>query len=126
MRLSLSGYSNWLLTSRLISTVGSSPTRRTKRLRSRRGRTVQTLNLMTQVHRGFESHRGHKKKEKINATLVSGVNGVGKSLIVELILKKHDYNIINLSMDDDRDKETINQTIKPLLKTPRTFNGQSN
>ena len=64
--------------------------------------------------------------KKTKCALVSGVNGVGKSLIVELILKKHDYNIINLSMDDDRDKETINQTIKPLLKTPRTFNGQNN
>ena len=64
--------------------------------------------------------------KKTKCALVSGVNGVGKSLMVELILKKHDYNIINLSMDDDRDKETINQTIKPLLKTPRTFNGQSN
>ena len=60
----------------------------------------------------------------INTTL--RVNNVGKSLLVELILKKHDYNIINLSIDDDRDKETINQTIKPLLKTKKTFNGQDN
>jgi hypothetical protein len=58
--------------------------------------------------------------------LVSGVNGIGKTLLVELILKKHDYNIINLSIDDDRDKETITQTIKPLLKTKKTFDGQEN
>ena len=64
--------------------------------------------------------------KKTKCALVSGVNGVGKSLLVELILKKHDYNIINLSIDDDRDKETINQTIKPLLKTKKTFNGQDN
>jgi replication factor C subunit 1 len=54
------------------------------------------------------------------------VNGVGKTLLVELLLKKHDYNIINLSIDDDRDKETINQTIKPLLRTKKTFDGQEN
>jgi len=64
--------------------------------------------------------------KKSKCALVYGVNGVGKSLLVELILKKHDYNIINLSIDDDRDKETINQTIKPLLKTKKTFNGQDN
>jgi len=64
--------------------------------------------------------------KKSKCALVYGLNGVGKSLLVELILKKHDYNIINLSIDDDRDKETINQTIKPLLKTKKTFNGQDN
>jgi replication factor C subunit 1 len=64
--------------------------------------------------------------KKTKCALVSGVNGVGKSLLVELILNKLDYNIINLSIDDDRDKEIINQTIKPLLKTKKTFNGQNN
>lgn len=64
--------------------------------------------------------------KKIKCALVSGVNGIGKSLLVELILKKHDYNIINLSIDDERDKEYINKTIKPLLRTQKTFNGQEN
>jgi replication factor C subunit 1 len=64
--------------------------------------------------------------KKTKCALVYGVNGVGKSLLVELILKKHDYNIINLSIDDERDKETINTTIKPLLRTKKTFDGQEN
>ena len=64
--------------------------------------------------------------KKTKCALVSGVNGLGKSLLVELILYKFDYNIINLSIDEDRDKETINQTIKPLLKTKKTFDGQEN
>jgi replication factor C subunit 1 len=64
--------------------------------------------------------------KKTKCALISGLNGVGKTLLVELILKKHDYNIINLSIDDDRDKETITQIIKPLLKTKRTFDGQEN
>ena len=66
----------------------------------------------------------NNKKHK--CALVSGVNGIGKSLLVELILKKHDYNIINLTIGDDRDKATITETIKPLLKTKRTINGQEN
>jgi replication factor C subunit 1 len=64
--------------------------------------------------------------KKSKCALVSGVNGVGKNLLIELILKKHDYNIINLSIDDDRDKENINKIIKPLLKTKKTFDGQEN
>ena len=64
--------------------------------------------------------------KKTKCALVSGVNGIGKSLLVELILKKHDYNIIDLTIGDDRDKETITETIAPLLKTKRTFNGQEN
>lgn len=66
----------------------------------------------------------NNKKEK--CLLVSGINGIGKSLLVELILKKHDYNIINLSIDEERDKESMNQIIKPLLRTKKTFNGQEN
>jgi replication factor C subunit 1 len=66
----------------------------------------------------------NNKKEK--CLLISGINGIGKSLLVELIIKKHDYNIINLSIDEDRDKESINQIIKPLLRTKKTFNGQEN
>jgi replication factor C subunit 1 len=64
--------------------------------------------------------------KKAKCALVSGVNGVGKSLLVELILKKHDYNIINLAIDDEKDKETMERTIKPLLKTKRTFDDQQN
>ena len=46
--------------------------------------------------------------KKTKCALVSGLNGIGKSLLVELLLKKHDYNIINLAIDDEKDKETIN------------------
>jgi len=64
------------------------------------------------------------KKKK--CALVSGVCGIGKSLFVDLILKKHDYNIISLALDDERDKETVNNIIKPLIKTKKTYDGQEN
>jgi replication factor C subunit 1 len=64
--------------------------------------------------------------KKTKCALISGLNGVGKSLLVELMLKKHDFNMIHLSIDDDRDKETINKAVKPLLKTKRTIDGQEN
>jgi len=68
----------------------------------------------------------YPKNKKSKCALISGMNGIGKSLLVELILKKHDYNIIHLSIDESRDKETINQTIKPLLNSKKTFDGQEN
>jgi len=66
------------------------------------------------------------KNKKTKCALVSGVNGIGKSLLVELIAYTYTFNIINLSIDDERDKETINKTIKPLLKTKKTFDGKDN
>lgn len=66
------------------------------------------------------------QNKKTKCALISGVNGSGKSLLAELILKKHDYNIIHLSIDEDRDKETMSKTIRPLLKTKKTMDGQDN
>ena len=67
-----------------------------------------------------------QKNKKTRCALISGVNGIGKSLLVELMLQKHDYNMIHISIDDERNKEYMNKTIKPLLQTVRTFNGQEN
>lgn len=64
--------------------------------------------------------------KKNKCALVSGLTGIGKTLLVELILKKHDYNIINLSLEDERDKDYMNNVIKPIIKTKKTFDGQEN
>jgi replication factor C subunit 1 len=64
--------------------------------------------------------------KKNKCALVSGLTGIGKTLLVNLVLKKHDYNIINLDLNDERDKEYMNNVIKPLLKTKKTFEGQEN
>lgn len=66
------------------------------------------------------------KNKKNKCALISGLCGVGKSLFVELILKKYDYNIISLGLDEERSKEYINNHIKPLLKSKKTFNDQDN
>jgi replication factor C subunit 1 len=64
------------------------------------------------------------KNEK--CALISGLNGIGKSLFVELILKKHDYNIIYLSIDEDRNKDYIKEYIKPILSFKKNINEQEN
>lgn len=62
-------------------------------------------------------------KEK--CLLVSGAIGIGKTLLVELILKKHDYNIIYLSEEVNRNKLYFDK-IKPVLKMKKTLNQQDN
>jgi replication factor C subunit 1 len=63
---------------------------------------------------------------KNKCALVSGNTGIGKSLLVELILKKHDNNNINFNIDEACSKEYINSYIKPLITTKRSLNGQEN
>jgi replication factor C subunit 1 len=67
-----------------------------------------------------------KNNKKSKCALVYGLNGIGKSLLVELILKKHCYHAINLTPDDDRSKEQIQASIKPLLHVKKTFNDEEN
>jgi hypothetical protein len=45
--------------------------------------------------------------KKTKCALVSGLCGIGKTLLVELICNKYDYNIINLSIDEERNKDFI-------------------
>jgi len=58
--------------------------------------------------------------------LISGNCGIGKSLLVELILKKHDYNIIELGIDENRDKTSIQDKLKLIIQNKYTFNNQQN
>lgn len=62
--------------------------------------------------------------KKTKCALVSGKNGVGKSILVELVLEKYDYHFINLSNDEERDKKTFNTYIKPFIKTKTALNGK--
>lgn len=58
--------------------------------------------------------------------LIYGLCGIGKTLFVDLMLHKHDYNKIELSSDDERNKEYINDVIKPMIQNPKTFDDQCN
>ena len=53
--------------------------------------------------------------------LLSGICGIGKSLLVELILNEYKYNIINIGPETDNNKETMERHIQPLLKVTNTF-----
>lgn len=64
--------------------------------------------------------------KKNKCALISGTNGIGKSLLVDLILKKHDYHTIHLTLDDNRNKDYMNNVVKPLIKTKKTYDDQEN
>jgi replication factor C subunit 1 len=64
------------------------------------------------------------KKKK--CALISGLSGTGKSLFIELVLKKHCCNAVHLTPDDDRSKESIQHSIKPLLHTKKSFDDMDN
>jgi replication factor C subunit 1 len=66
------------------------------------------------------------KKKKCALVSSGGLCGIGKNLFVELMLKKHNCNIIHLALDDERDKKYMIDTIHPLLHTKKTFDGQDN
>ena len=66
----------------------------------------------------------NSSNKKTKCALVSGKNGVGKSILVELVLEKYEYHFINLSNDDERDKKTFNTYIKPFIKTKTALNGK--
>jgi replication factor C subunit 1 len=64
--------------------------------------------------------------KKTKCCLIFGQTGIGKSIFVELILKKYCHHAIHLSIDDERNKEEIQQTIKPLLHVKKTFDNKEN
>ena len=66
------------------------------------------------------------EQQKKKCLLVSGISGIGKTLSVELILNQLKYNIINLTSDEERDKEYINASIKPIIKIKKTVFGKKN
>jgi replication factor C subunit 1 len=64
--------------------------------------------------------------KKNRCALVSGLSGTGKSLLVDLILKKYCYHAIHLTPEDERSKENIQNTIQPLLHIKKTYDDDEN
>ena len=64
--------------------------------------------------------------KKNKCLLISGLCGIGKSLLVELVLDTYDFNLVNLSLDDEISKDYIETTIKPIIHSKKTINDQYN
>lgn len=64
--------------------------------------------------------------KKNKCALVSGSVGIGKSLFIDLILEKYNYNIINITCDEEYTSQYFNCYIKPIIKTKKSFSGHQN
>jgi replication factor C subunit 1 len=58
--------------------------------------------------------------------LLSGPNGIGKTLAVELLMKKYELNPIVLNPDEKADKEYITKTIIPSIQATKSFTKKQN
>ena len=70
--------------------------------------------------------KSKESKSKNICALLSGTNGIGKTLAIELFIKKYDLNPITLSPDDKNDKEYIIKTILPSLQIKNSFSKKQN
>jgi replication factor C subunit 1 len=65
--------------------------------------------------------------KKNKCALIFGLCGIGKSLVAEMVvLDQYNYNIINVGLDVDRNKDYLNNVIKPLIKIKTTIDGKHN
>jgi replication factor C subunit 1 len=67
-----------------------------------------------------------KADTKNVCALLSGPNGIGKTLTVELLIKKYDLNPISLNPDEKADKECIAKNIIPSIKRQKSFTNKQN
>jgi replication factor C subunit 1 len=74
----------------------------------------------------FENWYPLKTNSQNICALVSGPNGIGKTLMVELFIKNMDLNPIQLNPDECADKEYIIKTILPSIKRIKSFTNKQN
>jgi replication factor C subunit 1 len=67
-----------------------------------------------------------KPDTKNVCALLSGPNGIGKTLTVELLIKKYDLNPIILNPDEKANKDYIMKTIIPSIKRQKSFTNKQN
>lgn len=61
-----------------------------------------------------------------SCVLVSGPCGVGKTLVIDLLTKQPEYNVMEVNSDDDRNNTFIQQRVVPFTKTKKNVWGKSN
>lgn len=74
----------------------------------------------------FHDKDNKDKQSKNICALLSGPSGIGKSLCVELFIKKYNLNAITLSPEDKIDKEYITKIIIPSLQIIKSFSNKNN
>jgi len=77
------------------------------------------------IQNWFENWHATSNTKNVCA-LLSGPNGIGKTLAVELLIKKYDLNPISLNPDEKADKEHIMKNIVPSIQRDKSFTNKQN
>lgn len=67
-----------------------------------------------------------QRETKNTCALISGSNGIGKTLTIELLIQKYNLNPIMLNPDEKADKEYIVNSIIPSIKKTKSFTNKQN
>jgi replication factor C subunit 1 len=79
------------------------------------------------IQNWFENwHTNSKSDTKNVCALLSGPNGIGKTLVVELLINKYNLNPISLNPDENADKEFIMKNIIPSIQRQKSFTNKQN
>ena len=76
----------------------------------------------------FENWYNNEKENNTKniCALLSGPTGIGKTLTIDLLIKKYDLNPITLNPDEKADKEYIMKNIIPSIQTFKSFSKKQN
>jgi replication factor C subunit 1 len=86
---------------------------------------IGNKSCINSIQNWFENWYASKAKSNVCA-LLSGPNGIGKTLAVDLLMKKYDLNHIVLNPDEKADKEYIAKTIVPSIQATKSFTKKQN
>jgi len=87
---------------------------------------IGNKNCVNSIQSWFENWYPLKTHSKDVCALLSGPNGIGKTLTVELLIKKYNLNPISLNPDEKADKEHILNVILPCIQRKKSFTNKQN
>ena len=76
------------------------------------------------LHKWYETWSITNQKAK--CCLISGTSGIGKTLSIELLIKKYNLNPITISPDDKIENEYILNCIIPSIKIEKNILSKKN
>ena len=87
---------------------------------------IGNKNCVNSIQSWFENWYPLKTHSKDVCALLSGPNGIGKTLTIELLIKKYNLNPISLNPDEKADKEYIVNVILPSIQRQKSFINKQN
>jgi replication factor C subunit 1 len=86
---------------------------------------IGNASCIKSIQNWFENWNATSNTKNVCA-LLSGPNGIGKTLAVELLIKKYDLNPISLNPDEKADKQHIMKNIIPSIQREKSFANKQN